>query len=103
CFPAFRLLPPVEGRVDLDRAELARGIFELFGLRQLVRIKAAPPRRIGPAANADADATVAHSRINAGFGYLAAAAAGPGTLQSSTALNPPSACFLSTVRYVPLI
>ena len=30
----FGLLPAVEGRVDLDRAECARGKFELFGLRR---------------------------------------------------------------------
>ena len=60
--PAFRLLPAVEGRVDLDRAELARRIFELFRLRQLVGIEDAAPRRIGPAADADADFALRSSR-----------------------------------------
>ncbi len=36
-FPALRLLPAVEGGVDLDRGELARRIFELFRLRRACR------------------------------------------------------------------
>ena len=54
-FPAFRALAAVEGGVDLDRAELARRIFELLPLRQLVGVEFSAPRRVGPAANADAD------------------------------------------------
>src|SRR5205085_7529757 len=59
--PAFRALPAVEGGVDLDRAQLPRGIFELFGLWHRVRIEHPAPRRVSPAPNSDADARLAHA------------------------------------------
>src|SRR5205809_575086 len=54
-FPTPRLLPTVEGGVDLDRGELARRIFKLFRLRELVRVEDPAPGWISPAADADAD------------------------------------------------
>ena len=50
-------LQPVMGGVDLDRGEMRRRIGQLVGLLQTLRIKGAAPRRIDPAADADADAS----------------------------------------------
>src|SRR6185312_869148 len=58
--PAFRALAAVESRVDLDRSELPRRIFELTLLRQAGGIEGLAPRRERPAADADADFTYAH-------------------------------------------
>src|SRR2546429_3365308 len=52
---ALRLLRPVEGGVDLDRGELAAGVFELARLRQSLGIERAAPRLEYPAADADTD------------------------------------------------
>ena len=50
---ARRLLQPVIGGVDLDRAQLPAGVFELVLLRQALGIEVAAPRREDPAADAD--------------------------------------------------
>src|ERR1700686_319542 len=50
---SLRLLRAVKGAVDLDRCELAAGIFELTFLREFVGIERPPPGLIGPTANAD--------------------------------------------------
>ena len=60
-FPALRLLPAVEGRVDLDRRQRTRDAYSSsFDCGELVGIEDAAPRRVGPAANADADLRFAH-------------------------------------------
>jgi hypothetical protein len=53
--PARRLEGGVVGAVDLQRGELAAGIFELALLGQLLRIEDAAPRLEGPAADSDVD------------------------------------------------
>src|SRR5262249_3293148 len=50
---ALRLLGAVEGGIDLDRGELAAGVFELARLRQSLGIERAAPRGKHPAADAD--------------------------------------------------
>ena len=45
----------VIGAVDLDRGQLAAGVFQLARLRMLGGIEHAAPRLIGPAADPDAD------------------------------------------------
>src|SRR5262249_61586311 len=52
---ALRLLRPVEGGIELDRRELAAGVFELARLRQPLGIERAAPRLEHPAADADMD------------------------------------------------
>src|SRR5262249_9405724 len=52
---AIRLLRPVEGGVNLDRGELAAGVFELARLRQPLGIELAAPRLEHPPADADTD------------------------------------------------
>ena len=52
---ALGLLRAVIGAVDLDRGQLARGIFELALLGQTVRIEGAPPGLEHPAADTDVD------------------------------------------------
>lgn len=52
---ALRTLQRVEGPVDLDRREPARGVLELAAMREPLRVEDAPPRRISPARDADAD------------------------------------------------
>ena len=54
---AFRLLRAVEGRIDLDRRQPARGISELLRLREALGIKHAAPGLVVPATDADADLT----------------------------------------------
>ena len=49
------LLRAVEGAVDLDRGELAAGVFEFARLRQSLRKERAAPGLEHPAADADAD------------------------------------------------
>jgi hypothetical protein len=50
-----RLLQPVIGGVDLDRAQLPARVLELALLRQALRIEVVPPGREDPAADADPD------------------------------------------------
>jgi hypothetical protein len=45
----------VIGAVDLDRGQPGGRVFQLLGLRQLLRIEHPAPRREGPAADADVD------------------------------------------------
>ena len=52
-----RRLGTVEGAVDLDRGEVARGVAQLLGMGQPVRIEHAAPRCEGPAADADENAS----------------------------------------------
>ena len=51
--PARRLEAGIVGAVDLDRGQLAAGIFQLTLLRQVLGIEDAAPRFEGPAADAD--------------------------------------------------
>src|SRR5690606_34085944 len=51
-----RLLRTVVGAVDLDGRKLAAGVFQLAPLDQALRIEVVAPRRVGPAADANADA-----------------------------------------------
>ena len=51
-------LGAVEGAVDLDRGEVARGIAELLRMGQAFGIEHAAPRREGPPADADVNASV---------------------------------------------
>src|SRR5262245_44662687 len=53
--PARRLEARIIGAVDLDRGELAAGIFQLALLRQILRIERPAPRLEGPAADTDID------------------------------------------------
>src|SRR5690606_16125808 len=46
-----RLLRTVIGAVDLDRAQMPAGIFQLASLYQLGRVEIVAPRRISPAAD----------------------------------------------------
>ena len=95
----FGLLAAVEGRVDLDRAELARRIFEL-----LAPAAACPDRRRRATAGRSSRRcrcgcvlrSHPHQRLRCYF--AAAAGAGPGVMKSSTAFQLPSSCFLKTVR-----
>jgi hypothetical protein len=50
-----RFLRAVEGAVDLDRPQLAAGVFQLASLHEFGWIEVVAPRRVGPAADADAD------------------------------------------------
>src|SRR5690349_11381750 len=52
---AFGPLQRIEGAVDLDRIESAARESELARMRQTLRIEFPPPRRIGPARDADAN------------------------------------------------
>src|SRR5579871_3928429 len=51
----LRLLRGVEGSIDLERTEPARGEFKLAPVHQIRRIEHTTPRLIGPTADADAD------------------------------------------------
>lgn len=50
-----RALERVEGAVDLDAVELARGVLELAPMRQTGRVKIPPPTGVLPARDADPD------------------------------------------------
>ena len=60
--PALRALAAVKGSVDLDRADLRRSESELASLGKAGGIEVAAPRRIGPAADTDADDGISHGR-----------------------------------------
>ena len=59
---ALRLLRAIVGAVDLDRGQLAAGVFQLALLRQAFGIEGAAPRLIGPSADADQDARLGFVR-----------------------------------------
>src|ERR1700733_10897672 len=50
-----RRLRAIERAVDLDRSQPLTGIGQLLGVRQPLRIEHPTPRRVGPAADPDAD------------------------------------------------
>src|SRR3546814_3147096 len=58
--PARRLEGRVVGAVDLDGGERPAGEFQLALLRQPLGIEHAPPRLVGPAADADEDPALRH-------------------------------------------
>jgi hypothetical protein len=76
--PAFWTLAAVKSRIDFDRTELVRRIFEFALLRQVGWIEGPTPRRKGPSADPDSDEPARHQaemqRMGSRFRRL-----GPGT------------------------